>query len=164
MRGRKPKPTARRRLEGNAGRRPLNTREPQLPPLPTIDALPAELQDDAVAAKEWSRVLPLLRRAHAITEGDRAALLALCQQWSIYLDAFGRMKRAMVIKAPSGYPMLNPYHAVAHRALAHCEKLWAELGLTPTARTRITTTPGSGIGVPADVFSEFDDPLPPTQH
>jgi len=29
MRGRKPKPTARKRLEGNPGKRPLNRAEPQ---------------------------------------------------------------------------------------------------------------------------------------
>src|SRR5215471_12192566 len=162
-RGPKPKPTARRRLEGNPGRRPINTREPQLPPLPTIDALPAELMGDAVASAEWARVLPLLRRAHAITEGDRGALLALCQQWSRYLEANGKVATAgMVVKAPtSGYPMPNPYIAIANKALGNCVKLWAELGLTPSSRSRVTTTGGGGTV--DDAFAEFDDPLP-TQH
>src|SRR5262245_35831567 len=146
-RGTKPKPTARRKLEGNPGRRPFNVQEPQLPPLPPIDALPTELLGDAVASAEWARLVPLLRRARAISEGDRSALLALCQQWARYLDANGRVATAgMVIKAPtSGYPMPNPYIAIANKALGNCVKLWAELGLTPSARSRVVTTAG-GVG------------------
>lgn len=162
MRGTKPKPTARKRLEGNPGRRRLNAREPQL--APADDAPPFELGSDKVALAEWRRLLPLLKAAKVITEGDRGSLLALCQQWSRYLTATERLAlTGMVVRSPSGYPMPNPYVGIANKTLGNCIKLWAELGLTPSSRSRVTTTPGGTYPTDAsDPFAEFDDP--PTAH
>jgi P27 family predicted phage terminase small subunit len=99
-----------------------------------------------------------LKNAHTITQGDRGLLIALCQQWSRYQDANGRVKiTGMVVRSPSGYPMPNPYIAIANKSLGNCIKLWVELGLTPSARSRVTTTPGDGFST--DPFSEFDEPL-----
>jgi len=135
--GVKPQPTALRVLRGNPGKRPLNTHEPVLPVSESLD-LPPELLDDAAAAKEWTRLAPMLRDAGIVTDGEWAALVALCQQWSRYLEATSRIKLAgMVIKSPSGYPMPNPYIGIANHALSHCTKLWAELGLTPSSRSRV---------------------------
>jgi P27 family predicted phage terminase small subunit len=122
----------------------LNTHEPVLPALDAdrADALPFELIDDPAAAAEWSRLAPMLRAARQITEAERGSLIALCQQWSRYLEANGKAAAAgMVIKSPSGYPMPNPYIGIANKALAHCTKLWAELGLTPSSRSRVVATP-----------------------
>jgi phage terminase large subunit-like protein len=51
MRGRKPKPTGKKNLEGNPGKRPMNEREPQLPTAvaDAFDAPPLELENDKVA-------------------------------------------------------------------------------------------------------------------
>ena len=158
-RGPKPRPSARRRLEGNPSRRPLNTREPALPPA-VIDVPPHELAGDAIATAEWLRLTPLLKRARAITDGDRASLVALCQQWSRYLLALANITdKGMVIRSPSGYPMPNPYIGISNKALGNCVKLWAELGLTPSARSRVTTTPLGRSPDAIDPFAEFDDPL-----
>jgi phage terminase small subunit len=46
----------------------------------------------------------------------------------------------MIVKRPDGVPMVNPYLAVADRALLHCHKLWQELGLTPSGRARLTAS------------------------
>jgi len=155
MRGRKPKPTGRKRLEGNPGRRPLNEHEPQMPVANVTP--PAELADDPVATAEWTRLLPLLMTSHTVTEGDRGSLLALCQQWSRYLEANGKVAvSGMVVRSPSGYPMPNPYIGIANRALSNCVKLWVELGLTPSARSRVTIATGAG-SFPDDPFREFDD-------
>jgi len=156
-RGRRPNPSAQRRLEGNPGRRKFNPHEPVLPT--ADDAPPIELDD--VATAEWRRLLPLLKAAHVVTEGDRGSLLALCQMWSRYLEAFEKVKTSgMVLRSPSGYPMPNPYIGIANKALGNCIKLWVELGLTPSARSRVTTSPGSGATFPdaSDPFAEFDAP------
>ena len=156
MRGRKPKPTAQKVLEGNPGKRPLNTKEPVLPdPSDTFDAPPPELLEDVVAGAEWTRLTPMLRKARTITEADRGSLVALCQQWSRYLEANRNVSTAgMVIKSPSGYPMPNPYIGIANKALGHCLRLWAELGITPSSRSRVTTAGASDI---PDPFDEFDN-------
>lgn len=159
-RGQKPKPDAVKRLEGNPGKRPFNQDAPDLPP-PTDDTTPIELQDDAVAIAEWTRLFSMLKIAGALTEGDRGTLIAVCQQWSRYLDANKRIAAAgMVVRAPSGYPMPNPYIAISNKALGNCLKLWVELGLTPSARTRVSVTPEGAPGRFADPFSEFDQPAP----
>lgn len=153
-RGRKPLPSSAKKLGGNAGRRPLNLREPVMP-LPATDAAPAELVGDIVALAEWQRLAPLLRTSKTMTDGDSGSLVALCQQWSRYLEATGKIGTAgLVVKAPSGYPMPNPYIGIANKALNNCIKLWAEFGLTPSSRSRVSTTaPGA-----TDPFAEFESP------
>lgn len=152
MRGRKPIPTVMKVLRGNQGKRPLPANEPKMPPA-VATAPPVELQDDPVALKEWQRVEPMLRKSKTITQADRGALVALCQQWSRYLEANGKIASAgMVVKAPSGYPMPNPYLAIANKALGNCVKLWAELGLTPSSRSRVTATAGDQPHASLDEF------------
>jgi len=155
MRGRKPQPTELKKLQGNPGKRPLNTREPVMPEAdPSFDAPPVELASDLVAAGEWQRLAPILRKSKTVTEADRGALLSLCQQWSRYLEANKSVATAgMVVRSPSGYPMPNPYIAIANRALSMCVKLWAELGLTPSSRSRVTSVGDDSAG---DPFAEFD--------
>ena len=172
MRGRKPHSTARRTLDGNPGKRRINEFEPQPPDLarPEVaadEALPPELADLPVAVREWQRLAPMLRRCRQITEADRTPLIAVCIEWSRYVEANEKIRTlGMIVKAPSGYPITNPYLPVANRALAACTKLWAELGLTPSSRTRVTTGDPAGPG--GDDFSEFDAveelPLDDTTH
>jgi P27 family predicted phage terminase small subunit len=141
-------PTDLKVLRGNPGHRPLNVDEPQLPSVngDVFDAPPMELAGDPAAAAEWGRLAPMLRCARQVTEAERGSLIALCQQWSRYLNANSKAEAAgMVIKSPSGYPMPNPYLGIANRALTHCTKLWAELGLTPSSRSRVSATPAPTI-------------------
>jgi P27 family predicted phage terminase small subunit len=145
-------------IEGNPGHRPLNEQEPTFPaPIDAFDEPPAELEDDETARREWRRLAPMMRAAGVITDADRGALLALCREWARYLSAYDKTTM-LVVKAPSGYPMPNPYIPIANRALNNCIRLWAELGLTPSSRSRVQSGDGPGPG--GDAFSEFDTPLP----
>jgi len=158
VRGPKPKPTARRRLEGNPSKRPLNAAEPT-PPAPTadFDVTPPELTGHAYAIAEWGRLAPMLRRAGQVTVADRAALIAVCLEWDRYLDATSKVVTlGLVVQTKTGYPMTNPYVVIATKALAGCNKLWPELGLTPSGRARLTMVPPAPED---DPFAEFD--LPP---
>lgn len=161
MRGRKPKPTAQRRLEGNPGKRALPTDEVIPETSAAFTDLPAELANDVRATAEWKRLAPMLLRVRLVTDADRGALIALCVEWSRYVEATSKIAAlGMIVKAPSGYPMQNPYLPIATRALAGCTKLWTELGLTPSSRSRVTPAqPGESAGA-FDAFSEFDVPLP----
>jgi P27 family predicted phage terminase small subunit len=172
-RGRKPRPTAARVLDGNPGHRPINVDEPQPPAVSdAFDTPPPELDDDPAqpgqlqaARAEWARLAPMLRRCRQITEADRGALIALCVEWARYVEARAKAY-PRVVKSPSGYAMPNPWLSIQTKALGGCLKLWAELGLTPSSRTRVTT---EGPGPGGDAFSEFDQPMPlgpspPTEH
>lgn len=140
MKGRKPQPSDLKLLRGNPGRRPANTREPQLPRLEGFETPPPELAGDVVALAEWHRIVPILVASRQITVAERPALIACCQQWSTYLDCHERARAGRVIMTPSGYPRPNPYGPLADSALTQCNRLWAELGLTPSSRSRVHTT------------------------
>mgnify|MGYP002683875676 CR=1 FL=1 len=51
----------------------------------------------------------------------------------------------LLIKAPSGYPIQNPYLAIANRAMENCYKYLQQFGLSPSARTRVQATPQGDI-------------------
>ena len=138
--GRRPEPTAMRVLRGNPGKRPINPDEPRIAAAdPSMDTPPAEIVADGAAAGEWARVVPLLRQGGLISQSERAALLALCKQWSRYLAAHGQViKLGMVIESAKGGLSINPYLKVSDQALGHCHRLWHELGLTPSGRARAT--------------------------
>lgn len=146
--GRRPQPSALKVLRGNPGKRPLNPAEPTIPAAdPTFDTPPLELAEDLAAAAEWRRVAPILRRVGLVSETERAALTALCQQWSRYLAAHQQViALGMCIETTKAVPIPNPYLLVADRALSHCQRLWSELGLTPSGRARASKLPAA----PAD--------------
>lgn len=159
MRGSKPQSTRTKRLKGNPGQRPLNEAEPEPPPLGDWE-VPPEL-DSPAARAEWGRLAPMLRAARQITAADRGALVALCIEWARYLEAMGEVKkRGLVIKAAtSGYLMPNPYLSVGTKALGNCARLWPELGLTPSSRSRVRMVGPEASGDPEEVaFAEFDQP------
>jgi P27 family predicted phage terminase small subunit len=143
--GRRPQPTAVRLLRGNPGKRRLPVDEPQPPPVESsFDTPPPELDGDAAACAEWTRLAPMLRISGMITVAERGALIALAQQWSRYQDAQRKiLSLGMVVKGQGGSPIVNPYLRVADAALQHCQRLWVELGLTPSTRSRMATLPGS---------------------
>jgi len=148
MAGRKPKPTALRRAQGNPGHRPLNKNEPQ----PTgIPKCPAHL--DADAKKEWKRISRELISLGLLTSIDRAALAAYCSCWSRWVNADQQVQKfGAVIKSPkSGFPVQNPYVGIANTALNHMRRYLTEFGMTPSSRSRIQVAPTEV----ADPFAEF---------
>lgn len=160
MRGTRPKPTVLKRLEGNPGKRRLNDAEPQPPPF-IDDGTPDILVPDPIATAEFRRLAPMLRQLRVLTSADVTALVALCLEWSRYLTATERIRtEGMLATAQSGFLMPHPYLGIASRSLASCLKLWSELGLTPSSRSRVRV---EGPGPDGDAFSEFDRPAS-TEH
>src|SRR5438093_14589 len=115
--GRRPQPTVLKMLRGNPSKTPLNANEPQPERASaSFDEPPIELTDP-VAIAEWTRVAPMLRKCGLVSETERTALTALCQQWSRYLEAQGKIQQlGLIVKKPSGIPMVNPYLAVSDKA------------------------------------------------
>jgi P27 family predicted phage terminase small subunit len=95
IRGRPPKPTALKVLNGNPGKRPLNKFEPK--PKPILPKCPAWL--DPAAKKEWRRVVPELERIGMLTCVDGAALGGYCQSYGRWVAAEQFIqKHGMVLK------------------------------------------------------------------
>jgi P27 family predicted phage terminase small subunit len=155
MRGRKPIPSAMKELAGNPGHRPLNAHEPR--PESAIPACPAHLQGEA--KKEWRRLTKELAAVNVVSRMDRAALAALCQAWARWVAAEEELKKTgPIVKSPSGFPIQNPYLAVANKSMEPIVKLSAEFGLTPSSRTRISATAPKSAG---DELADFMNDAPP---
>lgn len=139
MKGRKPKPTAIKRLAGNPGKRPLNEGEPQ-PPVPTgTPYVPRHLNEEG--RREWHRIVGILIEIGLYTEIDRAALAGYCQAWGDWVEAVRQVKSTggPVVKSSGGNMYQNPYLAVANRAQVELRKWLVEFGMTPSSRSRVTT-------------------------
>lgn len=150
MRGRKPKPTALKILDGNPGRRPLNDSEP-VPAQGTPDC-PEWL--DAEAKAEWARIVPELEFMGLLSKVDRPALAAYCKAWSRWVHAEEQVaKYGEIVKSPEkNFPMKSPYLTIADQAMESMRKLMVEFGLTPSSRCRIKV-PRDGEGT--DELDEF---------
>lgn len=143
-RGPPPKPTRLRILNGNASKRPLNTREPQ-PKIGTPHC-PEWLSDDA--RKVWKRLVPLLRDMGVLTLADADAVAMYC---STYVE--WRKAQDFVEKHGFVYPIRGekgevrcfqqfPQVSIARNLLLVLKSFMGEFGLTPAARSRIAL-PGS---------------------
>jgi len=134
MRGRKPKPTAIRRLDGNPGKRGYNAAEPA-PPEGLPDC-PPHLTD--LARAEWDRIAATLHQMGVVTTVDRAVLAAYCQAWGRWVEAEEKLKETPVmLKTPSGYVQQSPWLSVANKQLELMGRYMAELGITPASRSRV---------------------------
>ena len=86
QRGRKPKPTAIKELEGNPGKRPLNDAEPK----PERKAPPCPKWLEPEAKKEWRRLSKQLEQIGVLTEVDQAAFASYCQAYARWKEEIGR--------------------------------------------------------------------------
>lgn len=148
MKGRKPKPTHLKLVGGNPGKRAMNKKE--LVPKGRLSSAPEWMTDDQQAG--WKYAIDnapagLLRLL------DRSALTAwvvaedLHKQAAIAVAKFG-----LITKSPTkGEPMQNPYLPIINRQSQIMMKAAAELGFTPSSRSRIAVD-GEDEADPADRF------------
>lgn len=150
MRGRKPKPTVIKMLEGNPGKRDLNPREPVAPE--GIPECPDWLDTEAKA--EWFRTAQVLKDMQLLSLADRTALAAYCTAYSRWVEAELQVRKyGTVVKSPvKGFPMKSPYLTVADQAMEAMRKFMTEFGLTPSARSRIRVPDDAQA---ADEFDSF---------
>lgn len=142
MRGRKPKPTAMKKLAGNPGKRPLNENEPQ-PPVPDrIPYVPRHLNDEG--KREWRRIVNVLLEMGLYTVVDRAALAMYCQAWGRWVEAERKLdkEREVLTSKATGNMYQNPWLHVANKAWEQMRKILAEFGLTPSSRARLSVSGG----------------------
>ena len=156
MRGRKPKPTWLKVVAGNPGKAPLNDAEPI--PQGELRDPPAHWTAPTFAPHRelWQKVMRdsppgLLRRL------DSETLEAWVNAAVIYRDAAERVARiGSMVRAPgSGYPMQNPYLSVMNKQAEIMRKHAAEMGFTPSARSRVRIEKGKGAS--AGAFDDLPD-------
>ena len=134
MRGRKPIPTATKALMGNPGKRPLNKREPQP-------------KGELYAAPEWMSDSQREGWAYAITNAPRGLLKLLDRSvlaiWvvaeDLHREAAEKVAQyGLLTKSPNaGLPLQSPYLAILNKQAQIMLKAGAELGFSPSSRSRV---------------------------
>ncbi len=142
MRGRKPKPIAVKRLQGNPGKRALNESGVPQPPVPDgTPYVPRHLNHHA--KQEWRRIVSTLVDLNLYTVVDHAALAMYCQAWGRWVQAEMKLEETggeVLTSEETGNFYQNPWLHVANRAWEQMRKVLAEFGLSPSSRSRLHVT------------------------
>lgn len=138
MRGRRPTPTHLKELHGNPGKRPLNKTEPK--PV-----------GDLFAAPEWMSESQREGWAYAVTNApygllkclDRSILAIWVVAEDLHREAAEKVALyGMLTKSPNaGLPLQSPYLAILNKQAQIMLKAGAELGFSPSSRTRVQVAP-----------------------
>jgi P27 family predicted phage terminase small subunit len=143
MRGRKPKPTALKILEGNPGHRPIDTlSEPE--PVIGLGAPPEYL--DAEAKKFWMAQGPELVKLRTLGESDAATFATMCMNHSRILWLTSRITALRQKKklTNADEQKLDKYESQRMKTIAQFNRTGAEFGMGAASRTRIKVKPDDG--------------------
>ena len=147
-RGRKPKPTFLKILDGNPSRRPFNAAEPK--PRRGIPDPPDVLQGRAL--EEWHRITVILDDCGAITHADLSLIAVYCQAWDNWCDATEKLQQTGPMMAgKTGVPVVSPLMRLQTQATATLKATWQELGLSPISRVKLQ----ADISPEKDSLEEF---------
>lgn len=134
-RGRKPKPTANKKLAGNPGKRALNNAEPEFSKITDVD--PPEWLTER-AAVMWKMILPELLRENVVAITDLHNVEAFCtayDNWRMAQESI--IKHGIVVAGATGGPVKNPALTAANETMRQMVTFGSLLGLDPSSRTRL---------------------------
>ena len=150
--GRKPKPSALKRLEGNPGKRPLNELEP-VPPVMEL-CCPEHMLPEA--KNEWKRLAPILMSMGLLTAADAVPFEGYCTAYARWLEAQEEITRhGSIYKDSEGRIRPNPYIAIANQQMREIKSLAAEFGLTPSNRSAMIANVMTAIKQDRDPMEEI---------
>ncbi len=133
MAGRKPIPTVVKRIKGTL---PKDHRSTEPMPSGCLAEAPDHL--DAVAKEAWDYAVANAPR-HLLTRLDLSVLEVYACASSIYRDAQANiMREGMLVTTPNGMPMQSPYVTIANKQAMIILKACAEMGFTPSSRSRVS--------------------------
>ena len=88
-----------------------------------------------------------LEQLGSLTEIDMAAFAGYCQAYARWKDAEEFItKHGTIVKTPSGYWQQVPQVSIAQTYLKIMNRFCEQFGLTPSARSRITSDIGEDKG------------------
>lgn len=134
-RGRKPKPTARKKAAGNPGRRELNENEPDFGLVTNIDA-PEWISGPA--REMWERVTAPLCKQKVLQVTDIHNVEAFCMAYGTWRAAADDVKKnGVVVSGATGGPIKNPALSALNEAAKQMVTFGSMLGLDPASRQRL---------------------------
>lgn len=160
MRGRKPKPTHLKLLEGNPGRRPLNHAEPV--PIGDLHSAPEWLTD---SQKEGWAYAIASAPAGLLKRIDRTLLTIWVVAEDLHREASEAItKGGAIITTRNGEVAQNPYMVVMNRQVPVMLKAASELGFTPASRSRIHLSSAGKEREAVSPFAQFTPGRPVPEH
>lgn len=144
MKGRKPKPVALKLLEGDTTHG-TGVQNPYAPTAPDGEVeCPKWLTGDA--KKEWNRLVGSLIAMNVLKPADLQTFAAYCQSYANWKEAETQIKKHGSIQLTAdGLMRKSPYVEISNKSLDQMHKFAAELGLTPSSRSRIIADAGTDI-------------------
>ena len=147
--GRKPLPTKLKLIKGTARPGRMVPNEPQ--PSPEMPVPPDHLAGHALS--KWHELTPILFDLGLLTKVDRDPLVLYCEEYARYRDAQDEIaKDGMFIVTDKGNVIQHPAVGVVHKAIGIMHRLMVEFGMTPAARSKVSS---SRKPDEADPFAEF---------
>lgn len=147
-RGRPPKPSALRILEGNPGKRPMNESEPT--PTPLSSLTPPDWLDE-FGLEAWEQLAPELARLGLLTVIDRPLFALSCQLHSMVRRA-GKASKTLTQRSRANGYVAKPQIGQFTQGLNTLRQLWGEFGVTATARARLGVVDAEAPEDPAESF------------
>lgn len=140
-RGRKPKPSHLKAVQGNAGKRAINHDEPHVEALTEVPLPPEWLSP--IGIQLWEKIAPWLVSSKILTDSDLANLEAYCAAYSRWrLAEEDIAKNGLVVASAMGGVVKNPACTVANESLKQVATFGSALGLDPASRSRLAV-PGA---------------------
>jgi P27 family predicted phage terminase small subunit len=151
--GRKPLPTAIKKLAGTYRADRANPNEPESIVLEKLPRCPAHLKGQT---KEiWKRTGQRLITMRVLTEADLDAFEDYCRirsQWQKAMDALEEY--GLFVKGREGQLQRNPAQMIVNTLLPHVVAYQGKFGLTPSDRSRV-----SAVVQPVEELDPFDEYL-----
>jgi len=141
-RGRKPQATATKKLKGSFDRHP-ERRNHHEPKLESARPVKTELiAGNQKLSEYWDSFCDELESMGVLTTADRWILEQVCITYADIADAHRiREKDGKLVAGAKGGEVKHPVSVDYHKSKDAFHKLLAELGLTPSARTRLVAAP-----------------------
>lgn len=131
--GRKPKPTAVKRLQGNPGNRPMNKREPKpRTPVKRPYGLGKGLQD-----RFWKEHADEMERLGILTGIDTAAFRLMAEHFAFAVQAAQELREEGLTVAGRDGVKKNPLAQIFRDNSLAYKSFAVEFGMTPSARARL---------------------------
>ncbi|GAA4493250.1 phage terminase small subunit P27 family [Pseudaeromonas paramecii] len=152
-RGRRPKPTEKKLLAGNPGKRALNHEAPTFTSVAGVSC-PDWLAEDELASTMWDMLIAELCGAQVLCLTDIHNLEAFCAAYSRWRQAEREIAmHGLVVAGATGGPIKNPACTVVNESLRQMTTFGSLLGLDPSSRSRLIG--GGKKKGEANPFNEF---------
>ncbi|HDS7364798.1 phage terminase small subunit P27 family [Morganella morganii] len=142
--GRRPKPTARKELAGNPGKRALNKDEPVFTPLTGVAPPDWFAENDLhLAVTMWEMTVKELCGQGIICLTDLAVLERWCVAYHFWRELVIAIARdGTRLKGATGGPIKNPDLTAKKEQESEMDRTGAMLGLDPGSRQRLIVLAG----------------------